>query len=150
MKKCENCGEEIPYGKYCNSCRLYFNSGGVIYPLPEKGTVGYTEDDKVICHVCGKAYTKIAEHVKAHSMSFREYINEFDLSLNDRLTSIRYHDKMSSKAISTKTYEANFTHNIGASKKGGINSKKNMSEARKVRNGKIWTKNFSKEGEVNE
>ena len=146
--RCASCGEVIDHGKLCNTCRTYFRDGGKVHPLPESGKVAYTDDDKVICHICGKAYTKLSEHLKKHKITLREYIEEFELSIDDRLTSQAYHDKMHDKAVTIRTFDKNFSN--PKSKIGGMNSKKFMSEKRKKRNAKIWINNITKVGEVHE
>ena len=64
-KVCESCGEIYrgkTLGRLCQSCQVYFNDGGVVHPLPEKGVIALDEKGYVICHICGKAYKKLGGH----------------------------------------------------------------------------------------
>jgi len=45
MKPCIQCGVLTP-GKYCQTCRRYFKSGGIIHPLPKQGEVVYTSNQR--------------------------------------------------------------------------------------------------------
>lgn len=109
MANCKYCGITTP-GKQtvCQTCQKYLKSGGVFHPLPKSGEVSY-DDGKVICHICGMAFTKLMEHVKRkHHMTEKEYRQEFGLMATARLTSQEYHDKMSKNAKVHPTYKDNF------------------------------------------
>ena len=73
--KCRECGRntEKSYSGMCQSCYNYFRNGGTINPLPDKGRIEYDAHGKVICHICGKAYTRLGSHVReSHNMTIEE------------------------------------------------------------------------------
>lgn len=171
-KPCINCGTLTKNGRMCYACYQYFKKGGIIHPLPEFATVGYTNDDKVICHICGMAYSKLSEHIRRkHHLSMDEYRDRFGLQKNARLTSMAYRNKMRNHTIKNKTYMKNFEAVISGEKRGkhsrlgkkqspqeiearreeqrrkGRLSKSKMTDARKKEMGKIWIKNLSKKGQ---
>ncbi len=52
------------------------------------GKVEYSEDGKVICHICGKSFNKLLTHVwQAHGLSEKEYKLKFGLDLYKGLIS---------------------------------------------------------------
>jgi len=96
---CSSCGKLITGKVYpdnqCQGCYKYFHSGGKIYPLPENGKIEKSEDGKIICHICGRAYTRLGSHVKeSHNMTTKEYKEKFDLCNNCRTTEDNYHQTM--------------------------------------------------------
>ena len=86
MKKrqCKFCGREAPSNMrgYCQACYKYFiTQGKDVYPLPSVGKIEYTESGDCICHICGKAYRKLGDHVtQAHEMTAREYFKKFKIN----------------------------------------------------------------------
>lgn len=102
---CKSCGkEDVPrYGGYCQRCYIYFKHNKYkTYELPEFGKVSYVEDKKdnqygmVICHICGKAYTKLQQHIYySHHILKKDYCLQFGLDNKVRLTTDDYHNKMS-------------------------------------------------------
>jgi hypothetical protein len=53
---------------------------GKVYDLPSYGELGYSEDGKPICHVCGQAFDKVLSHVwQVHGMTEQEYKKQFGL-----------------------------------------------------------------------
>lgn len=99
MHTCEFCGvvsREIT----CQTCRKYFKNGGIIHPLPEKGVIAKDERGYVICHICGKAYYKLSEHIhRKHHLSDIEYkeifgiCNSTVLACADYIEVMRQHTK---------------------------------------------------------
>ena len=103
MSKCTSCGKLFsgkiyPDGQ-CQGCYNYFHKGGKIYPLPDKGRVEKSEDGKIICHICGRAYSRLGSHIReSHDMTIKEYKEMFDLCNNCKTTEISYHEMMSDYA----------------------------------------------------
>lgn len=91
--KCSRCNIEVSTRLImgiCSKCyqREKSNSKRKVYDLPKKGEVGYAPDGKVICHICGRAYTKLITHVyQIHGLTAKEYKSEFGLNLNSGLIS---------------------------------------------------------------
>lgn len=178
MGICQYCGIATPGNQNtCQTCQRYIRKGGIFYPLPPKGEVVYTEDDKVVCHICGMAFSKLAEHVKKkHKMSDREYRQEFGLKICTRLTSLSYHEKMRNLAETYPNYQENFKdvwsgekacRNSRGGKKQSLQEINQRREEQRVKGRlskskitperfeelkKIWTKNLptKKEGVENE
>lgn len=102
---CKSCGKEdvSRYDGYCQRCYIYFKHNKYkTYELPEFGKVSYVEDEKdnqygmVICHICGKAYTKLQQHIYySHHILKKDYCLQFGLDNKVRLTTDDYHNKMS-------------------------------------------------------
>ncbi len=102
---CKSCGQDIsshiktPKGM-CQGCYNYFRKGGKVHPLPKKGYIERDEQDKVICHICGKSFRKLGGHIKEkHQMTIRDYKKEFDLCFNTQTTSHDYNQKMKEYAL---------------------------------------------------
>ena len=101
---CKSCGKETPvrYAGYCQSCWRYFNFDNYkVFDLPQYGKVQYVEDETdpqygmVICHICGKAFTKLQQHIYYnHHIYKKEYCLQFGLDNKVRLTADDYHTKM--------------------------------------------------------
>ena len=96
---CRECGKRIGYKVYsggtCQSCYNYFRNGGIIHPLPKYGKIEHNSSGKVICHICGRAYTKLGNHIKeSHNMTIKEYKEKFGLCANARTTENSYSKKM--------------------------------------------------------
>ena len=99
--KCRECGKEIArsYSGLCQGCYHYFRHGGTINPIPEKGTISYDVNGKVVCHICGRAYTRLGSHVKeSHNMTIEEYKEEFGLCKRAKTTESSYSKIMSKHA----------------------------------------------------
>lgn len=99
--KCRECGKEIArsYSGLCQGCHHYFHNGGTINPIPEKGTISYDVNGKVVCHICGRAYTRLGSHVKeSHNMTINEYKEEFGLCKRAKTTESSYSKIMSKHA----------------------------------------------------
>jgi len=105
---CKSCFKPcyLRYDGYCQSCWRYFNHDKYKqFDLPEYGKIGYVTDvnDKqygmVICHICGKAFTKLQQHIYySHNVYKKDYCKQFGIDNKSRLTSEEYHSKMSNYA----------------------------------------------------
>ena len=101
MTTCKECGKETTklYGDMCQGCYMYFRNGGKVYAPAEKGRVEYTEDGKVICHICGRAYKRLGSHIKeSHGMTIKEYKEQFGLCAKAKTTEETYSSTMSKYA----------------------------------------------------
>ena len=102
---CEACGKYIgdkkgSYGGLCQGCYTYFRKGGVVHEIPKKGRIEFDPEGKVICHICGRSYTKLGAHVKeSHHMTISEYKEEFGLCTHSKTTERSYSSKMSQYAL---------------------------------------------------
>ena len=99
--KCRECGKEITksYGGLCQGCYHYFRNGGTINPIPDKGRIEYDVNGRVVCHICGRAYTRLGSHVKeSHSMTIEDYKEEFGLCKRANTTESSYSKVMSQHA----------------------------------------------------
>lgn len=166
---CKYCGIETS-GKICQTCRKYIREGNKFYEPPQKGEVGYADDGKLICHICGMAYNKLGEHVKKkHKIKMEEYRKMFGLKKSAQLTAPEYHNKISKKTIERGVYEENFKDVMGngpkrcnKSRKGQKQSLQEINERREDQRRKgslsktkiskerfeelkiIWAKNFKR------
>lgn len=98
MKQCQLCGgNNTTTGRYCNTCYGYLKKHPEgRYPLPALGTIQYTANGDVICHICGEAQRKLGSHIiQRHHLSQNEYRDKFQLYHNTRLSNYEYIDKMS-------------------------------------------------------
>ena len=96
---CKECGKQIGYkvfsGGTCQACYNYFRKGGIVYPIPEYGRIKHDVNGKVICHICGRAFTRLGSHIKeSHNMSIKEYKEKFGLCANARTTESNYSNTM--------------------------------------------------------
>ena len=122
---CKSCGRETTarYNDYCQQCYMYFKRNKYkVYDLPEFGTVGYVKDKAdnqygmIICHICGKAYTKLQQHIYyAHHIYKKDYCVQFGLDNKVQLTTKEYHKKMSDYA-----YKYNMPEQL---KRTGVNTR---------------------------
>lgn len=105
---CKECGKytERSYSGMCQSCYHYFRKGGVVNPLPEHGRIKHDTNGKVICHICGRAYTRLGSHVKeSHDMSIEEYKEKFGLCKRAKTTESSYSQVMHNHAKKHKMDE---------------------------------------------
>lgn len=96
---CELCGDTYNYnGKYCSNCRAYLREHPEgEYALPNKGEVVYAPNGDPICHICGRAYRKLGNHIAfRHKISQKEYRDMFKLYHSTRLSNDNYKDLMRS------------------------------------------------------
>ena len=85
---------------YCSTCYNYFRTGGVVHPLPAKGVIQKDEQGKIICHICGKAFKVLGDHIHlAHNMSIKEYKERYGICNNTHLTELNYYNKMKTYAL---------------------------------------------------
>ena len=99
---CSECGKitEQSYSGMCQGCYNYFRKGGTVHPLPERGTVAHDASGKVICHICGRSYTRLGSHVKeSHGMTIAEYKEEFGLCNRTKTTEESYSRLMRDLAL---------------------------------------------------
>lgn len=103
--KCNYCGvnsrSNVPkyreeYKEYlCWNCYTHYKEHPV-NKLPEKGEIKYDEEGRVVCHICGRAYDRLAAHIRyKHNMTKDEYREEFGLNRTQRLTSEGHSNKLS-------------------------------------------------------
>lgn len=105
MYTCSECGRLIDrsYSGMCQACYNYFRKGGTINQLPEHGRIAYDVNGKVVCHICGRAYTRLGSHIKeSHGMTIAEYKEEFGLCASAKTTERTYSDMMHYNAIINK------------------------------------------------
>ena len=105
---CSKCGKHMDrsYSGMCQGCYRYFSQGGVINPLPEHGRIRYDANGKVICHICGRAYTRLGSHVKeSHDMTAAEYKEKFGLCKRAKTTERSYAQIMHNYAKAYKMDE---------------------------------------------
>lgn len=122
---CKSCGKQTlkRYGGYCQTCWRYFKIDGYRqFDIPEFGRVEYVEDETdkqygmVICHICGKAFIKLQQHIYyAHHIHKKYYCLQFGLDNKVRLTQDEYHNKMSEYA-----YHYNMPEQL---KRTGVNTR---------------------------
>ena len=109
MSVCKECGRTIEGKTYCGmcqSCYHYFRNGGTVNPIPERGRIEHDVTGKVICHICGRAYTRLGSHVKeSHNMTIEEYKEEFGLCKRSKTTESYYSHVMRSHAFNNKMDE---------------------------------------------
>jgi len=86
--KCELCGtskERLIKSRQfnqtlCSKCYQRERYSRSRFEIPPKGVKYVTEDDKYVCHICGKAYKKLAQHAyNSHGMNEKEYKEKFGL-----------------------------------------------------------------------
>ena len=86
----------------CQPCYRYFIQNNCkLFIKPQYGQILTVQDNKdaqygqLICHECGKAFTKLQQHIYyAHNMSRQEYCNKWGLDKGIQLTTNDYHNKM--------------------------------------------------------
>jgi len=81
--KCDSCNNyviEVNEDGLCPDCAKYFEEGGTVNPLPDSGEITHDDRGFVVCHICGKAFEKLGQHLKdAHSVTVKEYTERFDI-----------------------------------------------------------------------
>ena len=126
MNKCKFCGkiQNRPLSKgYCVSCYQYFiMKENKIFPKSQYGELDRVTDknDKQygqpICHICGKAYTKLQQHIHySHNMTKQEYCDKFGIDRGINMTTDVYNKKMSNYA-----YKYNMDEQL---RKVGVNTR---------------------------
>lgn len=104
MARCKFCNKEVkrPTKGYCVSCYQYFILHKYslwtpsLYGQLDKVSIEYDKQYGMpICHICGKAFTKLQQHIwYAHNMTKNEYCDLFGLDRNINMTTSAYHEKM--------------------------------------------------------
>lgn len=120
-------------GQYCQKCYNYLRRHPEgTYPLPPKGVVARATNGDFICHICGKAYCKLGNHIfQCHHMSQKAYREEFGLYHNTRLCHDAYHSKM--REYNVKYYDKVVKQNLIV---GGQSTRINDNKLPKRRKGK--------------
>lgn len=116
MNKCRFCGklqETALSNGYCVSCYQYFvlHNFTTWYPS-QYGELASVQDEysnqykQIICHECGKAFTKLQQHIwYQHHMTKHQYCDKWGLDHKVRMTSDSYNKKMSDYAYKYKMDE---------------------------------------------
>lgn len=110
ISKCKFCGREQlrPLSKgYCTTCYQYFIGFGykTWYPsqygeLARVNKEGDPQYNWPICHICGKAYTKLQQHIwYTHNMTKNEYCDKFGIDRSINMTSEEYSAMMHNYAL---------------------------------------------------
>ena len=129
MKVCKECGkiiEDKSYSGMCQGCYNYFRKGGTVHPLPEHGRIKHDTTGKVICHICGRAYTRLGSHVKeSHDMTIEEYKEMFGLCKRAKTTECCYSQTMRNHAMNNNMNERLLKAGQGTRiKKGQVDMRK--------------------------
>lgn len=113
MKKvkrvCKFCGkvQYRPMAKgYCVSCYQYFVMFNYkLFTPSQYGSLSRVTDVNSnqygwpICHICGKAYTKLQQHIwYTHKLTKKDYCDLFGIDRGINMTSQEYNTKMSNLA----------------------------------------------------
>ena len=102
MKKCSMCGtseKKVCFSKefnkfLCVKCRKYEKEHPV-NELPKKGEVAYDEKGRPICHICGRAFKKVASHAYLeHGINAYDYKEKFGLNNNTGLIAEETREKL--------------------------------------------------------
>ena len=108
MKKrrtCDYCGignnpSQVPafreeYNQFlCHKCYIHHKEHP-INKKPKKGIMGYDDEGRVICHICGRAYNRLTTHLRLrHKICKDDYLEEFGLNRTQKLTSERHRKKL--------------------------------------------------------
>lgn len=94
------------YAGYCQTCYQYFVVKGYDSWCPSNyGEVNFVQKEghpqygMPVCHICGRAYTKLIQHVRNnHNLTREEYCERYGLDKSVRMTTDIYHNKMSEYA----------------------------------------------------
>ena len=107
--ECKFCKKQInrPSKGYCVSCYQYFilHEFDTWYPSQygELARVNKLDSNQYmmpICHICGRAYTKLQQHIYySHNMTKDEYCDKFGLDRKINMTTPEYNKKMHDYAL---------------------------------------------------
>lgn len=95
---CEICGKSNSRTRYterfdmilCDSCLLMCKKHEFHY-IPPKGEVHYDNKGSIICHVCGRSFKKLSEHIRTkHHMDKDAYKAKFGLNRSAKLTGTNF------------------------------------------------------------
>lgn len=90
--------------------------GGEINAIPPPGVIMKDKRGYVICHICGRSYSRLGSHVReSHSMTIHEYKERFGLCECSKTTEENY-----SKMMSTYAYDRNMPERLKAA---GMNTR---------------------------
>ena len=80
------------------------------YSLPPEGEIWYDKNGKVICHICGKSFSKLSSHtVQAHNINSNTYKEMFGLKKTCKLTSKSLSEYFKNKTRKDITKHSNKT-----------------------------------------
>lgn len=103
MMKCDACGKTIKksYSGMCQGCYNYFvRDKGIVHPIPDKGRIEHDAEGKIICHICGRSYTRLGSHIReSHHMTIDAYKEIFGLCRTAKTTEARYSQMMRTLAL---------------------------------------------------
>ena len=109
MATCRHCNKETDTlyrlenqvkATACQGCYNYLKNGGTINPLPHAGCIEYDAHGKVVCHICGRAYTRLGSHIKeSHHMTIAEYKEIYGLCKRTKTTEKSYSNMMHDYAL---------------------------------------------------
>lgn len=132
---CNSCGRDFKGGIFaggiCQTCHKYFKAGGEINAIPPPGVINRDKRGYVICHICGRAYSRLGSHVKeSHGMTIHEYKERFGLCENSRTTEENYSNMMRSYAYEYKMPERLIATGVDTRIKRGEKDKRSGKKAR--------------------
>ena len=112
---CKSCKKHVKVltKGYCQSCYRYFIRDGYDTWYPSQyGELGRVQDKNSnqygmpICHICGKAFTKLQQHIYyAHNLSKKEYCDKFGIDRSINMTRPEYNEKMRNYALKNNMNE---------------------------------------------
>lgn len=78
----------------CYSCYEHYK----LHPkntIPQKGIISYDDEGRLVCHICGRAYDRLASHLRyKHKITQQEYKEEFGLNRTVKLTSENHREHL--------------------------------------------------------
>ena len=95
---CEICGKRNTKTFYnekfemilCDSCLVMCKLHKFNY-IPPEGEIHYDDEGNIICHICGRGFKKLSQHIRyKHHISNSEYKEKFGLNRTARLTGKNY------------------------------------------------------------
>lgn len=99
---CSKCGNRSTRrypDNTCQKCYKYFLDGGTVNPIPKRGEITYDNRGCVVCHICGRAFTRLGSHVKeSHDLTIEEYKKIFELCNKTKTTEYTYSQHMRAMA----------------------------------------------------
>ena len=145
--KCQLCNQTIldTTGHYCQKCYNYLcNHPEGVYPLPQSGTVALAINGDPICHICGKAYRKLGNHIyQCHHITQQEYRVKFKLHHNTRLSNVNYQQTMQS--YNKRDYKVVVQENLIKCGQQTRVSSTNILPGRKIGNNQVKVVQYIKE-----